>query len=729
MTNENAKTFLSFLMMFIIFFMTSTIFADEDIEVKGYVTEIGDNYFVLQNYKFYVDSSTEFEGNDDSNFNFSSLRVNDYVKVKGKLLSAGNYLAVSVELEDNHDNDDKDELELKGYVTEIGDNYFVLQNYKFYVDSSTEFEGNDDSNFNFSSLRVNDFVKVKGKLLSDGNYLAVSVKLKDIHDDEFEIEGIVDGVGNNQITVSGFLFYITPNTKFKAEDNSHIDFSDISTGMHVKIKGFNNSDNSYTATKVKVKDLYDENEMEISGVISEIGTNTFKVSGMQFYVNNSTIIKHHSDLLLPFSSLTVGMLVEVKAITQNNGSLLATKVKIEDNHDLDEEIEITAQIENINNLFITVGGITFKIDSYTEILDDNSFPVPFSSLQQGMLVKVKGYRQTDGSVLAVKIKIEDFFRDDLELKGRIEALGNDLITVAGKTFSVNQQTLVFDHNQNPIPFSSLSVGLIVEIKGKTNSSGNLTAVKIKIEDEEDLELYGSITALFDNRFEVGNNIILVNENTVVLNYQAQVINYSDLNVGMMVEVKMTKNADGSFMALRIKIENSPGMSKIHGLVDDNSNGFITVALTRFGLNSNETVLSANYKRINISDVKKGDEVILWAEKNQNGNKQVIQIQKINDSITGVENYGKIKNDFILEQNYPNPFNPSTVISFSIRKSGVVKLSVYNAIGQKIADLLNKHLESGKYKINFDARGIASGIYFYSLDVGGKIQTKKMILLR
>jgi hypothetical protein len=78
-------------------------------------------------------------------------------------------------------------------------------------------------------------------------------------------------------------------------------------------------------------------------------------------------------------------------------------------------------------------------------------------------------------------------------------------------------------------------------------------------------------------------------------------------------------------------------------------------------------------------------------------------------------------DFKLEQNYPNPFNPSTNISFSIKESGFVKLSVYNILGEKIVDLINENLNFGKYSIVFDASkyGLNSGIYLLKIDVDSK----------
>lgn len=93
-----------------------------------------------------------------------------------------------------------------------------------------------------------------------------------------------------------------------------------------------------------------------------------------------------------------------------------------------------------------------------------------------------------------------------------------------------------------------------------------------------------------------------------------------------------------------------------------------------------------------------------------------------------ENPSVIK-DYRLNQNYPNPFNPSTTISFNIALKGFYSLKVYNSIGEEIATLINKELNAGTHKVNFNAAELSSGVYFYKLK-GNEINlTKKMILMK
>ena len=92
--------------------------------------------------------------------------------------------------------------------------------------------------------------------------------------------------------------------------------------------------------------------------------------------------------------------------------------------------------------------------------------------------------------------------------------------------------------------------------------------------------------------------------------------------------------------------------------------------------------------------------------------------------------------FELNQNYPNPFNPSTKIRYTIPNvtlSGVegsrVQLKIYDVLGNEVATLVDENKSAGSYEVNFDAEGLTSGIYFYKLQAGSFVQTKKMILIK
>jgi M6 family metalloprotease-like protein len=90
---------------------------------------------------------------------------------------------------------------------------------------------------------------------------------------------------------------------------------------------------------------------------------------------------------------------------------------------------------------------------------------------------------------------------------------------------------------------------------------------------------------------------------------------------------------------------------------------------------------------------------------------------------------KIPSVYNLEANYPNPFNPTTTIKYAVPKESLVSIKIYNSLGQKVADLLNENQIAGYYELEFDASTLPSGVYFYQMQAGNYVETKKMMLMK
>jgi hypothetical protein len=94
---------------------------------------------------------------------------------------------------------------------------------------------------------------------------------------------------------------------------------------------------------------------------------------------------------------------------------------------------------------------------------------------------------------------------------------------------------------------------------------------------------------------------------------------------------------------------------------------------------------------------------------------------------GVENHLQIPREFTLEQNYPNPFNPNTTIRYTLANATYVSLRIFNILGEEIATLVHERQDAGVYSLRWDALNYSSGAYFYRLQAGDFVESKKMIV--
>jgi len=137
----------------------------------------------------------------------------------------------------------------------------------------------------------------------------------------------------------------------------------------------------------------------------------------------------------------------------------------------------------------------------------------------------------------------------------------------------------------------------------------------------------------------------------------------------------------------------------------------------------------------LGSVNNGDELILTITGNLldgtpiEGSDCVIIKAKGNLVRDLTDNSGQVPEAYSLLENYPNPFNPSTIIIYSVPETGSVKLAIYNTLGEEVVVLVDGMVEAGFYEVSFNASSLPSGIYFYRLQSGSFVDTKKMILMK
>lgn len=126
---------------------------------------------------------------------------------------------------------------------------------------------------------------------------------------------------------------------------------------------------------------------------------------------------------------------------------------------------------------------------------------------------------------------------------------------------------------------------------------------------------------------------------------------------------------------------------------------------------------------------------IYEDDDQNGpmednpNERRMAIIYENTSSPSVNNNIIIPTEYSLSQNYPNPFNPTTKISYAIPNDGFTKITLFDISGKELTVLINEVKPAGSYNFEFNGSNFASGVYFYRIESGNFVQTRKMFLIK
>ena len=275
-----------------------------------------------------------------------------------------------------------------------------------------------------------------------------------------------------------------------------------------------------------------------------------------------------------------------------------------------------------------------------------------------------------GSVLQNAILIRESFSpmylENLKLKGKV-VVASDSIIFRGSNIEI-VDTLTKDNN-----------GRTLYVEGDLLNNGIITENNY---DDLTISISGNIinNGLWDNiatRFRGTNDQVFINTDSLLSRFEL----YS--NIQSATTFQWYKN--------------------------DNTISGATTEL--YEISAYDTPYGEYYCQTNTGDSRK-----IFIENNN-----TVDVQETPEN--------EIPKEFVLNQNYPNPFNPSTIISYALPQSGLVTLSIFNVLGEKVAELINKMQSAGNYKINFNANRFSSGTFFYKIQVGDYVEIKKMQLMK
>lgn len=228
-------------------------------------------------------------------------------------------------------------------------------------------------------------------------------------------------------------------------------------------------------------------EAAVRGRLESIGGALLVVAGRRVITDGGTQFLDRNNAPIGLKDLRVGQTVQVEGASQGDGSVLARKVKLEDDGvpaTEPLEVNLRGKIDSVGTSSLQVAGRRVTVDGNTRILDRDNTPIPFSSLKVGDTVEVEGSAQADNSVLATKLKRDDNGVSEIEplevrFTGSIQSLGSSSLQVAGRPVTVDGNTQILDRGNMPIPLSSLRVGDTVEVEGTNRPDNSVLAKKIK----------------------------------------------------------------------------------------------------------------------------------------------------------------------------------------------------------------------------------------------------------
>ncbi len=489
---------LLILLMGILLAGQGTLFADDDIEVEGFIEVIGGNYLVVQNIEFFVDDDTEIENRDGDEISLNELSVGEYVEVEADLQSDSTYLATEIEVEEP-----EADIEIEGAISEIGTDSLVVNGITVFVDSATVVVDDDDNPIAFGDLQVGDHVEVEAVDVGNGYYLAFLIELDDDDDgqddEDIEVTGPIEALGDSNLTVAGIEFLVDGNTEVRDDDDNDIDFSDLQVGMIVEVDADIDAAGNAIAREIEIEDFQND-EIELTGDIEAISANDIVVLGKLFDVDSSTAVFDDDNNPISFDVLSVGTLVEIKGQLQPDGSCLATRIKIEDNS---QSSSFAGKLEDRSGNSITVNQTVLQVNENTLVRNHANVVVSLDEILLDSDIKVEALTTANGDLLAEEIKLEAGPGFAVS-EGSVDAINASQVTIDGLNATIDANTRLLDANYETISWQSIPTGSEVRLWADTDPSGNTIALQVRLTDN--VTAIGDLdNAALPGEFELAQN--------------------------------------------------------------------------------------------------------------------------------------------------------------------------------------------------------------------------------
>lgn len=611
--------------------------AGDTLLLAATIDSTGSNFLLISGNQIFVDSATVIT-EDGAPLAFAELKKNWKVNVVAERRADSLFWALTIDVLQR--TPEGQEIEIEGVIASIDSALMIVSSIRFLLDSTTRVEDNNGHPLERSLLAVGMLVKARGVLDAQGNVVTRLIQLKSalIEGREFELLGrittIIDDSTGRFVGIQSTLFAVDNQTVLLGFENEPLSFSDLRVGELVEVKARARTGLPPLAERIKREDE-DGDDIRIKGTILAMTDSSLTVGQLVFKITPTTIVFDDKNNFISFTELRTGLVVEVRANVEIDGSLTATRVKVEDIEE--NEIEIKGFIDALTDSTISVSGLLFQVKPLTEVLDRDGQPIAFADLRVGMIVEIRGEISFRGTLTATRIQIEDVFEDEIEVRGAITALGGDSLVVAGVAFFVDAATQIVDRDGLPISLAALQVGLIVEIRAVLRDGRWLTN-RIQIEDRIDtlVEIRARVDSLADDRFFLLGHTLIVNNITRFFDRQGLPATFSDLQVGDIVTVRALTLGNAMLLALRVSLqEDELTEVEVTGGISALSFTEITAGSFTFAIDATTEYFDAENRPIRIEDLHLGMVVHVRAVQQQDGSLLALRVTVQNRrSLTG-----------------------------------------------------------------------------------------------
>ena len=354
-----------------------------------------------------------------------------------------------------------------------------------------------------------------------------------------------------EVLVDGFMMQnrmvvFSEETMIVGGAHEPVPLDALTIGQVVNVYGGFDGAGNFMAYQVEIHDKRSA-ELELRGVIAETDGQTIVVKGIAFAIDEQSVIEDGRGFPIDPATLMPGMLVTVVGSPTDIGGLRLRHMWVGAS-DQDRHVYLSAPIMSIDHASRVIELLNFKVqvEEYADVVGPNFEFIRFADLAAGQSVRLFGQYQEGGFIIAHRVESRDGSEsNEIEFRGRIEAMHGDSVRVRNTAFALTPNTHVTDENGFPIPFEELSVGQIVGIAGAPGLNGGHIALRIHVStgnEDRGMRVSGRIVDL-----DATTRVLLIRDHKIQLNEHAEIVgaNYEPIRFdALQVGYQVFPSGDG-----------------------------------------------------------------------------------------------------------------------------------------------------------------------------------------